>query len=252
MNDKTERLSMVFHPLRADECNLSVSSFSSSIEGLRKAVKKFDCDDLQIISLTTNSPVAMTVEGAPPLSQFYGGLKDFASSGKIPATWNREKIDAVLDFLNPVGKTVGALDVKSGDDSITLNTQYRIEFEKSIEDDFYTVGTVDGTLEAINIHGKTNSLTIYPVIGKKRIICDFDKSFLDKIKNLIGLYVEISGEMRYRWRDKFPYKGIVSQIEAIEEDYLPTFADLYGIAPDATRSEPSEDFIARIRREWQQ
>ena len=39
------------------------------------------------------------------------------------------------------------------------------------------------------------------------------------------------------------------KIDHIEEDNLPTFSQLYGMAPNATNGLPAEDFIAKIRSE---
>ncbi len=251
MTEKTEKLSMVFHPMQGDEGSLSVSGFANGIEGLRKATSKFNCKDLTIISLSSNSPIEMTVEGAGPLSAFHAGLSQFMASREIPETWDRGKIDSVLDFLSPVGKSIGHLNLVSDGKELVINSEHRIDFENSIEGDYSAVGTIDGMLDAVNIHGKKNTLTVYPNIGKNKITCEFDSAYLDKIKELIGFYVEVRGEMKYRWRDKYPYAGSVGEIEAIREDNLPSFSDLYGMAPNATNGVPAEEFIARIRSEWE-
>lgn len=251
MTEKIERLSVVFHPMQGDESSLSVSGFASGIDGLRKAARKFNCRNLTIVSLSSNSPVQMIVEGAGPLSAFHAGLSQFIKSGEIPEAWDRDKIDSVLDFLSPVGKSVGRLGLVSDHKEIIISLEYKIDFKKSIEDDYFAVGTVDGMLDAVNIHGGKNTLTIYPHVGKTRITCEFDAAYLDQIKELIGSYIEIRGEMKYRWRDKYPYAGIVHEIGPVREDELPNFADLYGLAPNATKGVPAEEFIARIRSEWE-
>ena len=57
MTEQAERLSMVFHPMQGDESSLSVSEFINGIDGLRKAAGKFNCRDLTIVSLSSNSQV---------------------------------------------------------------------------------------------------------------------------------------------------------------------------------------------------
>lgn len=245
---------MVIHPLQGDEASLSVSSFTTSVDALRKAAGKFSCKDMRIVSLSTNSPVTLTVEDAvpefPALHMFFEGLESFKKSGEIPAAWSRSKIDGVLDFLDPVGKSVGRFSLSSCNGrEIEVDPQYKFNFKKKIESDFSSVGTVDGMLEAVNIHGKKNTATLYPTIGNDKIICEFDDRHLSSIKEMIGSYVEIRGEMMYRWRDKYPSGGRIDSIEHINEEGLPSFSDLYGMAPNATGGVPAEDFIARVRGE---
>lgn len=250
MPEKKEKLEIVFHPLRGDGTNLSMSSFSTTMEGFRKVASKFNCDDLSILSLTSNSPVTMCIEGEQFLSSLYGGLNYFQENREVPVEWSRSKIDAVLDFLNPVGKSIGALDMSlGGEHTLTLNSKYKADFENKIEPDFFAFGTVDGTLEAVNIHGKRNTVALYPTIGSSKVVLEFDDQYLDKIKELIGFYVEISGEMKYKWRDKYPHSGSIEKIEHVTEESLPTFSQMYGMAPNATGGIPAEDFIADIRSE---
>lgn len=261
MTDKEENksLSMIIHPLKGDGVNLSLSSFSNSIDSFKKVAGKFHCNDLQIVKLTSNSPISLTVENAHnenapiysgSLKGILDGLVAFMDSGEIPLNWTRPTIDAVLDFLNPIGTSIGRFELFSNSEKkITLDLDYKTSFKNKIEDDFSSVGTVDGMLEAVNIHGRKNAVALYPVIGNDKIVLDFDDHHLEKIKQLIGFYVEIGGELIYRWRDKYPYRGTIESIEHIVEDGLPTFSDLYGMAKNATNGIPAEDFISGIRSE---
>ncbi len=250
MTDKKTQLAIVFHPLRGDGSNLSMSSFSTIIEGFRKVASKFNCTDLDILNLTSNSPVTMSIEGEQYLSSLYGGLYHFMDTREMPDDWNRGKIDSVLDFITPVGKTIGTLDFSlEGEKELVINSRYKADFENKIEPDFFALGTIDGTIEAINIHGRKNTVALYPTIGSNKIVLEFDDQYLDTIKNLIGFYVEISGEMKYKWRDKYPHSGTIEKIEPIVEENLPTFSEMYGMAPNATSGLPAEDFIAGIRSE---
>lgn len=250
---ENDQLSMVIHPLQGDSTNLAVSSFTTSVDALRKVASKFRCRDLRIVNVSSNSPVSLTVADAaaevPALSMFFTGLEDFRDNGEIPGAWDRPIIDGVLELLAPVGKSVARFSLSSDHKKIEIDTKYKVDFENKIQPDFAAVGTVDGMLEAVNIHGRKNTVALYPTIGNSKVVLEFDDQHLEKIKQLIGFYVEISGEMLYRWRDKYPYSGTISKIEHVNEDGLPTFKDLYGMAPNATKGVPAEDFIESIRSE---
>ena len=255
MQLENDKLSMVIHPLQGDGTNLAVSSFTISVDALRKVASKFRCRDMRIVNLTSNSPVTLTVADAmpevPSLEIFFNGLMDFRDTGEIPTAWGRAIIDGILELLAPVGKSVARFSFTNEQKKLEIDTKYKVDFENKIQDDFASVGTVDGMLEAVNIHGKKNTVALYPTIGNSKIILEFDDHHLARIKELIGYYVEISGEMIYRWRDKYPYSGAISSIEHVKEDGLPTFKDLFGMAPNATKGIPAEDFIAGIRSEWE-
>ena len=255
MQLEDDKLSIVIHPLQGDGTNLAVSSLTTSVDALRKVASKFRCRDMRIINLSSNSPVTLTVADAmpevPSLAMFFTGLKDFRDTGEIPAAWSRSIIDGVRDLLDPVGKSVARLSLSTEEKKLEIDTKYKVDFENKIQADFSSVGTVDGMLEAVNIHGKKNTVALYPTIGNNKIILEFDDQHLEKIKQLIGFYVEISGEMIYRWRDKYPYSGVISSIEHINDEGLPNFKELFGMAPNATKGVPAEDFIAGIRSEWE-
>lgn len=256
---KENNLNMIIHPIKGDGTNLNLSSFSKSVEALKSVAGKFHCNDLRIVKLTSNSPISLTIENANDGNNAYNGslqnivdgLIEFLDIEKIPLNWTRSTIDAVLELLNPIGMSIGRLDI-SGEESsnVTLDINYKTAFKNKIEGDFVAAGMIDGMLEAVNIHGKKNALALYPSIGSDKISCEFDDEFLPDVKNMIGQYVEISGEMKYRWRDKYPHFCIVSKISVINENDLPTFSDLFKLSPNATSGVPSEKFIEGIRSEW--
>lgn len=252
MSEKHERLSIKIHPLQGDDNDLSVSSFLATIEGFKKAAGCFSSKDLKIVEITKNSPVTITLEDETHgLRLLYDGMCEFMRDKVIPAHWGRSLIDSVVGLLSPVGRSISKFYLLGNqDEEIKLDISYKVDFQNQIGKDYFAYGTVDGMLEAVNIHGKKNALTLYPVVGKNKITCDFSESKFDEVRRLIGSYVEVSGEMKYLWRAKHPTHVKVDKITLIEEDHLPTFADLYGMAPNATKGVPSEDFIARIRGEW--
>ncbi|MDP9196104.1 MAG: hypothetical protein M3O22_04955 [Pseudomonadota bacterium] len=53
------------------------------------------------------------------------------------------------------------------------------------------------------------------------------------IRAAIAAYEKAKGEKETH--DKYPYSGTISKIEPINEDDLPAFKDLYGMAPNATK-----------------
>jgi hypothetical protein len=141
--------------------------------------------------------------------------------------------------------------------SIATNSD-KVEVEQSLESEIDTIvgpdeivqGSVAGTLELINIHARVNTFRIYPIIGASKVDCHFRSDQLNNAIAGINHYVNVTGALRYKRRDKFPYAINDAEVEVYpEEQELPSIFDLKGVAPDATGSLKSEDFVRKLRDE---
>jgi len=111
-------------------------------------------------------------------------------------------------------------------------------------------GSVAGTLEVINIHARENTFRIYPIVGAKKVDCHFRSEQLNNAIAGINRYVNVTGCLRYKRRDKFPYAINDAEVEVYpDEQELPSIFDLKGVAPDAAGSLKSEDFVKKLRDE---
>lgn len=118
---------------------------------------------------------------------------------------------------------------------------------KVIGPDELVLGSVNGVLEAINIHN-TLRFNVYPLVGPKKVVCSFPASMKSDVIAAIDRYVSVSGTLRYKHWSDFPHAMEAQSIDVFKEDReLPTLADLRGIAPEATGDLMSEDFIEAIR-----
>ena len=113
------------------------------------------------------------------------------------------------------------------------------------------VSTIDGRLERINIHG-ANTFTIYSSLpNKPAVACKFRKELLKNVQGALGNFVSVWGKCFYRSDTMFPYKIDVQGMEVLPPSgELPSLNDLRGIAPDATRGESSEQFVRKLRDQW--
>src|SRR5690606_4181324 len=106
-------------------------------------------------------------------------------------------------------------------------------------------------LEAINVHGKQNTFALYPVVGASRISCKFDDALLGQVRPALGKYVVITGELKYRWREKFPYEAKANAIKVLDDwEDQPSFTEILGMAPNATGGVPAEEFARKARLGW--
>ena len=249
-----DNLTVVMHPLQGDDAYLTAGEFVKSLSAFRDTFIKLCDSEVSIVGLSINSPITVMF-GEPEnvggiLGGFYDGLAEVTETKEAPLHWSRAIIDEVSTILKPIGKGIAKYEVACGDDKLLLDISYKAKFAEIIKADQVSDGTIDGMLEAVNIHGGKNVLTLYPEVGQTKVSCHFPDEKLDAIKKFIGKYVEIHGRLKHKWREKYPHEVRVEHIEVIDEDNLPSFSDLMGLAPNATHGLPSEDFIASIRSEW--
>ena len=107
-------------------------------------------------------------------------------------------------------------------------------------------------LKRINIHNNTNTFRIYTSLPAfSSVNCEFPPNLLERVQNSLGFFVSVSGECFYRPEAPFPYKMNVQEMEVLPPtEELPTLSDLYGIAPGATGSKSSEQFVRELRDRW--
>lgn len=114
------------------------------------------------------------------------------------------------------------------------------------------ISTIDGKLEEANIHSKPGSFRIYTSFPAfPSLKCEFPPVLLERVQKALGSYVSVSGECFYRPGEMVPYKMEVKGMEILppSED-LPSFEDIYGMAPGLTGGKSSEQFVREIRDEW--
>ena len=84
------------------------------------------------------------------------------------------------------------------------------------------------------------------------VACHFRSDLRDLAISALGAEVAVTGLLKYRSGEPFPYAINIDEIEVYPpENELPTIDDLRGLAPDATGDVPSEKFIADRRDDWE-
>lgn len=255
------RVSLTIHPTGGDDQPLSASDFLKQVDSLRLLLALSSASgsaDARIVKLQMNSPATVVLEafdqyaGAPPdIGQFFSGLEEIASGGGAPSAFDRPIFEAFREFAGVVGRGVRSSVLETDGHRIEVDLTARRNIESVFGADTSSEGTVDGMLEAINIHSKTNTFALYPVVGAARVNCKFSDELLPLVKPALGKYVIIQGELKFRWRERYPHEARAVKIEILPDwDEQPKFRDILGMAPLATGKVPSEDFVRNIRSGW--
>ena len=109
------------------------------------------------------------------------------------------------------------------------------------------IGSVEGTLEVISVHGVPR-ITIYHSITRRSVICKFTpKKLLETAKEGLGKRIIVQGMVYYNYIHE-PVKVDADRIVVMpEENELPTAKDLRGLVPDFTGDKTTEDYIRSLR-----
>jgi hypothetical protein len=257
----TARVKLTIHASGNDANDVMASDFLKQVSALRDLVLLSVHDhkdvDAKIVGLSRNSPATIELEAfwrqdKRPLDvdAYFDRVRSVLENGKAPKELGRAVFDTLKEFVSVVGNGVRESVLQIGDRQIHIEHQARQRLESVIEPDYTVEGTIDGMLEAVNIHGNRNQFVLYPVIGPSRVNCYFPEEMLNDVRPVLGKYAIVTGKMKYRWREKFPFEARASYLEQVSESDQPNLSEIIGIAPDATGGERSEDFVKELRSGW--
>ncbi len=250
--------------LRLNDFLSQLDAIRSTLSHLEREIAEPDSSPIKyrIVGLSLHSPVTIAFEVVPGTKgkdvsaliadRFVDGIKNI-KRGIIPEDYDSD----LLESFKKIGPRIQKNQRKFFSQVSIATDSDKVEVEQSLESEIDTIvgpdeivqGSVSGTLELINIHAQ-NTFRIYPIIGPPKVDCHFKSDQLYNAIAGINHYVNVTGALRYKRRDKFPYAINDAEVEVYpDEQELPSIFDLKGIAPDATGSLKSEDFVRKLRDE---
>jgi hypothetical protein len=255
------RVKLTIHASGGDANDIAASDFIKQVAALRELVLLSVHDtasvEAKIVGLSRNSPATIELEAfwrkdqqLLDIDNYFDSVSSVLEAGKAPKELGRAVFDALKEFVSVVGKGVRESTLQIGDREIRIEQQARQRVEQVIEPDYQVEGTIDGMLEAVNVHGNRNQFALYPIIGPSRVNCFFPDDMLDVVRPVLGKYAIVTGQLKYRWREKFPYEARASELEKVDESEQPSLREIIGIAPNATNGLRSEDFVKELRIGW--
>jgi hypothetical protein len=217
----------------------------------------------RIKSMSKNSPAQVTLEAnsdardersKPQYANYVvrnmtTNLRVIANRNRRPARIDVPTLETYRDLAKPTTKGRIDVTIQAGPNSVVINDHFKQALDEILGRDEVTLGSISGRIEAINLHDRMR-FWIWPVIGPVRIKGKFKKRDRKRFADAVDKYVTVYGKLRYKTWDKFPYEISADGIEVHDGD-IPTLYDLKGAAPNATGDLTSQEFIERIRDEWQ-
>jgi hypothetical protein len=132
----------------------------------------------------------------------------------------------------------------------TIDESFKENVEKILGPDEFVQGTISGMLDAINFH-YTNRFTLYPPLGPRKVSGAFEPDLRPKVKEAVGNFVTVIGQLRYKQWAAFPHGIVADDIDVHEPDSaLPTLSELRGSFSGALGDKTSADFVEELRENW--
>jgi hypothetical protein len=234
---------------------------SALLKEIDLAVSRKKTTYYRVINLNLSSPAEVWLEPVQMykkidnrhiiVKRFFEELNSIKNEATISSDISRNFLESLKAIAGPLDKEIGSLNIKADQYSIDIDKPFRANVEVLLAPEVKSYGSVEGVLEAINLHNK-NEFRIYPIVGAKVVICNFPKNKREKAKEGLEKLVSVTGLITYRNKENFPHKIDVEDIIVYRpESELPHFYDLRGAAPNATNGLSSEDFVRKLRDEWQ-
>lgn len=184
------------------------------------------------------------------LAALLDGVNCLTASGRVPVEFTAETIDYLRGLSAPIGNGMKETVIRWRDRTAVIGLELkdklkRIRLQDDVED-----GEIDGHLEQINIHGEKPNFRVYPLVGPEFITCDYADDLRETVKEALGKYVVVEGQMRYKRGARYPYRVKARSIQVLDEGSQPSLLEIGGIATDATAGDSTVDFLQRIRDGW--
>jgi len=216
----------------------------------------------EIVHLSSSSPAEVVLEAradddiASKATIIHGRFVDYYRAlerGEIPLNMSKDEVQAYKDLSSPIGDRIVPFKIQSGDHSVDTKDGLNkiVSFLEQESKEEYEYGSLIGDLEMINLHDQY-TFRIYSDIPPYTVFCTFTEDIKEDAINAVNHRVRVHGDIKYPPGARFPKHVQVTSIEILPGDEsLPSLSDLHGIAPAITDDQSSEDFIRRIRDEWE-
>lgn len=170
--------------------------------------------------------------------------------GMSPAYLTEQGMSAARRIVRRIGREgMEGFVVSAPGRSIAVSPKASVHMDQLIPVKYRSVGSAEGTLETISIHGGSR-FTIYHSRTKKAIRCDIpeqEAKLLDRAKEALGRRVQARGLLERNARSE-PIRIKAEHLRILRErEELPTIAELGGKYPDFTGGLTSEEYVRSLR-----
>jgi hypothetical protein len=177
-------------------------------------------------SAKRNVPAAVMPRIAKTITS---GLRMLERSATRPKHFSDTALLKVRDLGKLTTPETPIIKIGNGANSIPLSSRLLANVEAVLAPELTSIGTVEGKLEGLIIHGKNRFLVFDPLTGRQ-VVCYFGERIrYDTVLTMFGKRVAVTGAIRSR-RSGEKVDINVTRIEALPPDEeLPSANDVLGI-----------------------
>jgi hypothetical protein len=246
--------------VRLSEFLEQLEAFSEALRQTERVLSGLNTNFVyyKVVDLTHSSPATITLEAvaraSAPVSprlvatNFISGVKSIRNQRKAPAASGLAMLESYRALAIAPRRNIQRVEiVETPKKIIPIDSAFSKRVDDIIGPDVYSFGDISGRLESINLHNVLKCV-IFPTVGPVKVACEFKTDLKGKVKAALDNYVTISGRLRYKQIDKFPYAIDAKHIDIHEShDDLPKLHDLRGIAANSTEGMSAEAFVRSLR-----
>ncbi len=214
----------------------------------------------RVVDLSHSSPATITIELLPvgpdtgQCEEIVKNIRLVPTLGNNPDLFGdrgRAFLQSFEEMATPVGKSIPGVSIMLEDQELILDQSLKRTIKRILSAEESEIASVEGKLEAINLHDNANVFFVYPIVGAKKVRCVFSVDLREPAIAAIDSHVTVYGTVRYKAGDPYPFAVDATDLTVNPSDEdLPTMASLYGIAPDLTGGLSSEEFVRLSRDGW--
>jgi len=250
--------------IRPDAESVSVRLFLKTIEDIDRVIRDVDYAVTRekgkrrwiIAGLSSSAPtvtVRPALENAEIVEAFVNGLRTItAGSLEPPAHFTEQALDDLkrMRHLFTGRDRAKSLEFSSnGEQHVVIEKDIGEKADRILKGGHWNLGSLEGTLEAINLHGSP-TFTIWDRVSRLPIRCSFprDAIWKEQVKSFLEKRVLVIGRVNYFLNGK---PRSVTNIERIE-DMTPD-SDLpratFGSIPSPDIAKDPAEFLRTVRGE---
>lgn len=216
----------------------------------------------RVVDLSHSSPATITLEAVPVRkkkkkaasraavrarpNKLVQVIKTIQKKGEAPGDVDPDTLAAMRSVVPSESNGISMARIQFESSSVDLDQVFTKNLNNLIEGEEYSMGSVEGRLEALNIHGPKYSCVLYSEIGPQKVHCYFPAFKKSEVIAAIGKFVRVTGRKHFRGKVPYPYMIDLKEMEVLPQAEVFKLSSLEG----ALNGSPYICSPQDLRDEW--
>lgn len=231
---------------------LMLRDIDAALSGVSTGSLDWLVSDLRTGSLVVEAEWSSRLEGrnvGPDVARYaIEGLNLLEREGLTPPFLSETGLGHVKRMVKLIGnRGVTGIIMSNHAGQAQLSARASANVEQLLPARSFSIGSVQGKLEAINLHGRAPKFTVYHHISGKGVACRFPLEKTEEVKDALGRRVVICGTVHYNAKAE-PVRIDLEEIKPVpDEAGLPRASALTGSIPSLTGNLSTAEYLEAVR-----